>query len=123
MVVYTRESVDAARREGYADGKGEGHRAGYAEGYAAAVSGKLPCGGEGCRYRPVEVTHDGEVITVMNSADSHRLSAALEELYTLRKLERVVRLTSASYRVPGRERVDGQEADKLIEEALAKVPR
>lgn len=35
MVVYTRESVDAARREGYADGKGEGHRAGYADGRAA----------------------------------------------------------------------------------------
>lgn len=39
-----------------------------------------------CRYRPAEVTHDGKAITVMNSADCHRLGDALEELHALREV-------------------------------------
>ncbi len=66
--------------------------AAYAELRALREDVTKHCGtAPACRYRPAEVTHDGKAITVMNSADSHRLSAALEELYALREVAEAAR--------------------------------
>jgi hypothetical protein len=44
-----------------------------------------------CRFRPVDVTVDGKTITVMNSADSHRLGAIAEERAALREVAEAAR--------------------------------
>ena len=44
-----------------------------------------------CRFRPVDVTVDGKIITVMNSADSHRLGAIADELAALREVAEAAR--------------------------------
>jgi len=71
-----------------------------------------------CRFRPAEVTHDGKAITVMNSADAHRLSAALAELYALREVVHATEGYAQVRHAPGE---DEAFADVLT--ALAKVPR